>query len=148
MKRVFLSIFLMAAVVLGACGGGEDADAPALEGSPAESTPDASVSFASPEDGDEVANPVKVQMEAEGVTIEPASAGVHPNAGHFHIMVDTECMQEGQVIPNDDSHRHFGMAQTEAELTLPPGEHNLCLQVGDANHVALPLTDTIQITVR
>lgn len=148
MKRALGSILLTTLMVLGACGGGEDADSPALEGSPAESTPEASVSFGSPEDGDEVSNPVRVRMEAGGVTIEPASAGVHENAGHFHIMIDAECVEEGQVIPNDDAHRHYGMAQTEAELTLPPGEHNLCLQVGDGNHVALPLTDTIEITVR
>ncbi|HEX2052614.1 MAG TPA: DUF4399 domain-containing protein [Actinomycetota bacterium] len=130
-------------------GGGGGEDSPALEGSPeAVGTGEASVRFRSPEDGATVDNPVRVQMEAEGVTIEPASSGVNANAGHFHVLVDVDCFPEGEVIPNDQSHHHYGMGQTEAQLTLAPGEHQLCLQVGDGNHAALPLTDTVEITVR
>jgi hypothetical protein len=32
---------------------------------------------------------------------------------------------------------HYGKAQTEAELTLTPGVHTLCLQAADGSHVAL-----------
>jgi hypothetical protein len=63
-------------------------------------------------------------------------------------MIDTDCVKEEEVIANDDSHKHFGMAQKEAELTLPPGEHALCLQLADANHTATDLTDEIQVTVK
>lgn len=142
MKNVRSAAIVLALLMAVACGGGGDE---ATTGDSA--TADASVEFSAPEDGATVTNPVKVQMEATGVTIEPAASGVHENAGHFHVLVDTECMSEGQVIPNDDTHLHYGMAQTEAELTLPPGEHELCLQVGNGNHAALPLTDTINVTV-
>jgi hypothetical protein len=37
--------------------------------------------------------------------------------------------------------------RSETELTLPAGEHTLCLQAGDGEHTALALTDEITITV-
>lgn len=147
MKKVLAALALMCLLALSACGDNEDSGG-ALEGS-ATASPEAeaSVSFTSPEDGETVTNPVKVEMQAEGFTIEPASSGVNPGAGHLHIMVDTECVAEGEVIPNDDAHRHYGMAQTEAELDLEPGDHDLCLQAADGAHVALPITSQISITV-
>ncbi len=39
----------------------------------------------------------------------------------------------------------------EAELTLPPGQHTLCLQAADGAHVALPgtgMTHQISISVQ
>ncbi len=144
-------LMAMLVVALPACGGGEEetpeeaTDVPTMESPEADQ---ASVSFVSPEDNSEVTNPVKVQMDAQGVAIEPAAQGVKPNSGHFHIMIDADCIEAGQVIPSDATHVHFGMAQKEAELTLPPGEHALCLQLADANHTATELTDEIQVAVR
>jgi hypothetical protein len=148
MKKVVTALALMCLLALSACGDNEDSGG-ALEESPAASPEEAepSVSFTSPQDGDTVTNPAQVKMEAEGFTIEPASSGVNPGAGHLHIMVDTECVAQGEVIPNDEAHRHFGMAQTEAELNLEPGDHDLCLQAADGAHVALPITSEISITV-
>ena len=148
MKKSFGVLFTLVLLVLPACGGEEPSDeptdVPTMESPTAEA---AGVSFTSPESGATVSSPVQVKMAAEGVTIEPASAGVKPNSGHLHVMIDTDCLQAGQTIPNDASHMHLGMGQTEAELQLSPGEHNLCLQLGDANHVATDLTDQISITV-
>ncbi len=107
---------------------------------------DGEVSFAEPTDGASVANPVKVRMEATNFTVEPAGQ-VREGAGHFHIMIDTECAPPGEVIPNDDSHRHYGQGQKDADLTLQPGEHELCLQFADGAHKALDATDTINIRV-
>ncbi len=138
---------MLLVLALSACSNSDDGGA--LEESPAaeaSDSPTARVAFTSPTDGSKVASPVKVQMKADGLTIEPAGE-VHENAGHFHVMVDTDCLEAGQVIPKDDAHQHYGMAQTEAELTLTPGDHELCLQVGDGAHVALPVTETIKITV-
>jgi hypothetical protein len=106
----------------------------------------ASVSFTEPVDGAQVIGAVKVKMAATNFTIEPAGE-VKAGAGHFHIMVDTDCIAPGQVIPKDDKHVHYGMAQTEAELILAAGEHTLCLQAGDGAHTALDLTDKITIDV-
>ncbi|HSN74327.1 MAG TPA: DUF4399 domain-containing protein [Anaerolineae bacterium] len=46
---------------------------------------------------------------------------------------------------------HYGQGQLEAELTLTPGAHTLCLQAADGAHVALPgagMTQKINITVK
>lgn len=92
-------------------------------------------------------SPVQVEMEAQGITIEPAEAGVNEGAGHFHIMVDTDCVAPGEIIPDDDQHRHFGNGATSAELELEPGEHTLCLQLGDGAHEAREPTHEITVTV-
>lgn len=97
-------------------------------------------------EGESVASPLTVTMTAKGITIEPAGE-VTEGAGHFHVMVDAECVEAGQVIPQDDGHLHFGDGSTTAELTLPPGEHSLCLQVGDGAHAALAPTHTVKVTV-
>src|SRR5436309_1730760 len=75
------------------------------------------VFFVEPKTGATVSSPVHVKLGAEKFTIEPAGE-VHPGAGHLHIMIDTDCVAVGQVIPNDDTHKHYGKAQTEADLTL------------------------------
>lgn len=125
----------------------EDAlESPAEKVTDTEAAGDGEVSFAEPSDGASVGNPVKVRMEATGFTVEPAGE-VREGAGHFHIMIDAECVPPGEVIPNDDSHRHFGQGQMEAELTLQPGEHELCLQFANGAHQALDATETINITV-
>lgn len=126
-----------------ACGDTEDTEA-ATE--PTEAPGGASVSFSSPADGGEVANPVSVAFEADGFTIEPAGE-VHDGAGHFHVMVDVPCLPAGEVIPKDAQHLHFGKGQAEGSIDLEAGEHTLCLQAADGAHTALDLTDEITVTV-
>lgn len=53
-------------------------------------------------------------------------------------------------MPKDEAHLHDGQGQLEAELTLAPGAHTLCLQAADGNHVALAgdgMTQIVSITV-
>lgn len=140
-------------LALTGCGGGDEGDDAATgTGTGTEATGSApsaegSVSFDSPSDGDTVSSPVTLEMSAEGVTVEPADAGVNEGAGHLHVMVDTDCVPAGQAIPKDDSHVHFGDGSTTGELELEPGEHTLCLQLADGDHVATDITDEITITV-
>jgi hypothetical protein len=50
----------------------------------------------------------------------------------------------------DDAHRHFGKGQTEAMITLPPGEHRLQLVVGDKSHFPLVpsvVSETVTVVV-
>ncbi len=66
-----------------------------------------------------------------------APAGVRvPNTGHHHLFIDVdEPLAQGEPIPADKKHLHFGAGQTEARIELPPGEHTLQLVLGDADHV-------------
>jgi hypothetical protein len=108
--------------------------------------PGASVSFASPTDGDHVAGSVGLTMTAEGFTIE-AAGEVHEGAGHFHVIADRGCLAAGTSIVKDADHVHFGGGQSEGTIYLEPGIHELCLQVGDGVHIASDLTDTVTVDV-
>jgi hypothetical protein len=107
------------------------------------------VYFTNVEDGATVKTPVLLELSAENFTIEPAGE-IHENAGHLHIMINTDCIVAGEVVPNDETHLHFGKAQTKIELSLTPGNYTLCLQAGDGEHKALAgdgMTQVIEISV-
>lgn len=110
-------------------------------------TSDARVFFVEPLDGAVLSSPIHVVMDAEGVAIQPAGV-VGDGVAHFHITVDAGCVTPGDPIPLDAHRSHFGKGEREADLQLPPGEHTLCLQLGDGNHIALPITQTITVMIR
>ena len=113
-------------------------------------TPSPQVNFTAPQNNATVSNPIQVKWAAQNFRVEPAGA-VNAGAGHLHVLIDTPCVAAGQVVPNDDTHKHFGKAQMETELTLTPGKHTLCLQAADGTHVALAgagMTQQISITVQ
>ena len=103
-------------------------------GGPTPSPAGAAVFFADLQDGATVPTRFTVRFGLRGM--ELARAGVdRPNTGHHHLLIDTELPTMSEPIPNDFNHLHFGDAQTEAEITLPPGEHTLQLLLGDKNHI-------------
>jgi len=116
----------------------------------------ARVMFISPEDGATVRNPldedgkveVHVEMGAENITVQPAGEVV-AGTGHHHILIDTAAIPEGEAVPADESHIHFGGGQTETDLHLTPGEHTLRLQFADGMHRSYgpALAASITITV-
>jgi hypothetical protein len=123
---------------------------PGLAAGASSSAGQARVLFTSPADGATVSSPVKVTMGAVNLIVEPAGE-VKAGAGHLHIMVDTDCLAAGQVVPKDDTHLHYGKGQLEAELVLSPGTHTLCLQAADGAHIALAgegMAQRITITVK
>lgn len=108
-----------------------------------------SVQFEQPADGETVTSPFEVVMTASGLIVEP-SGEINEGAGHFHILVDTDFIPNGQVIPTDDQHLHYGQGQTAISLELEPGEHTLRLQFADGAHIALQgdqYRDTITVIV-
>jgi Domain of unknown function (DUF4399) len=129
-----LAVLLL--LLAASCGGGAEDDAAAP----------ASVSITAPEDGATVEPTFTVSMTAEGLTIEPAGDVVE-GSGHFHLIVDADCLPPGEQIPADETHIHLADGASETELTLPTGDHTLCLQAGDGQHSALGLTDEITVRV-
>ena len=105
--------------------------------------------FIAPADGDTVTNPVSVEFGLEGMSV--VAAGVdEENAGHHHLLVDTDLPDLSLPIPADANHIHFGDASTSTELTLAPGRHTLQLLLG--NHLHVPhdppvVSEAITITV-
>jgi Domain of unknown function (DUF4399) len=70
------------------------------------------------------------------VNMGVAPAGVEKvNTGHHHLLIDAALPPLDRPIPNDFNHLHFGAGQTEAQVTLPLGQHTLQLILGDENHV-------------
>lgn len=113
------------------------------------STSEVMVFFSEPADGAEVTSPFQVVMAADDVEVAPAGE-LQEGTGHMHILINTDFIAPGEVIPADDSHRHFGDGSTETELILPPGEHVLRLQLADGAHRAFEgdqYRDEITITV-
>jgi hypothetical protein len=65
-----------------------------------------------------------------------APAGIaKAGTGHHHLLVDAPPPVLDRPLPNDPQHLHFGAGQTEAEVSLLPGEHTLQLIFADHDHV-------------
>ena len=108
-----------------------------------------SVSFIEPVDGAVVASPFKVKFAVSGMEVKPAGE-IMPNAGHHHLFIDGVSAPQGEVIPADSQHMHFGKGQTEAQISLPPGPHKLTMQFANGAHQSYGagLSRTINITVK
>jgi hypothetical protein len=125
---------------------------PAMALSETAAPPGASVYFISPKDGDTVTSPFKVQFGLSGMGVAPAGVD-KPKTGHHHLIIDATLSPEElkQPIAADAKHVHFGGGQTEAMVTLEPGQHTLQLVLGDWSHIPFdpPITSpVITVTVQ
>jgi hypothetical protein len=136
-KTAFASLLLSASLVVSA------ADLPRTP-SPA----GAEVYIISPQNGETVQNPVKVQFGLRGMGVAPAGVDV-PDTGHHHLLIDLKDQPDmNQPLPMTDNIRHFGKGQTETEISLPPGPHTLQLLMGDKSHIPLnPSVESRAITI-
>jgi hypothetical protein len=111
---------------------------------------DAKLYFISPQNGATIQGPVTIRFGLAGMGVAPA--GVEKErTGHHHLLVNTALPKMDEPIPTDDNHRHFGGGQTEATITLPPGQHTLQLLLGDWTHIPHKppvMSEKITITVR
>ena len=113
--------------------------------------PASKVFFVEPKDKAVVPLTFKVKMGLVGMKICPANQETpDKTCGHHHILIDGKPLAEGQPIANDPTHLHFGKGQTEADVTLTPGNHTLTLQFADFAHRSYgeKLSATINITVK
>lgn len=112
----------------------------------------AEVYFQSPADGATVTSPVTVRFGLRGLGVAPAGIPF-PETGHHHVLIDVDADDMPPFdlpLPTTDRIVHFGLGQTEAQLTLAPGRHTLQLVVGDYLHTphSPPIvSETITITV-
>jgi hypothetical protein len=155
---------LVALLVLPACDDKKDEPKrPDLAGAPADKdgtktaadgkTPVATgrVFFVAPADGAKVPEQFEVEFGVEGKQIEPVGTNTerNPAVGHHHLLVDTGPMPDMVVIPKDETHLHYGDGATKATIKLPPGKHQLTMQLGDAAHRSYgpPWAATITVEV-
>ena len=115
------------------------------------STEGAKVYIVSPKDGDIVSGKITVVFGLRGMGVAPAGVDI-PNTGHHHLLIDMETLPDMNVpMPASDQLKHFGKGQTEAEITLPPGEHTLQLVLGDKVHIPHEpplISEKITVTVK
>jgi hypothetical protein len=109
----------------------------ASEGQPAPAG--AKAYFITPKDGDTVTSPFLAQFGLKGMGIAPAGVEFE-NTGHHHVLVDrpavdasSPMMKEYMQLDLKDL-LHFGKGQSEAMITLPPGQHTLQMVLGDTDH--------------
>jgi hypothetical protein len=124
---------LLAAIATIATGASAFAQSPQT-GGPTPSPKGASVYFIDLHDGDKVPPKFIIHFGLHGMGVAPAGSDKQ-NSGHHHLLIDTDLPPLDQPIPNDFNHLHFGAGQTEAEVTLPPGEHTLQLLFADKDHI-------------
>lgn len=95
---------------------------------------DAKLSFVGLDNNARVPSRLTVRFAVSGMEVVPAGTA-RRNAGHHHLLIDTELPALNQPIPSDFNHLHFGSGQTETEISLPPGRHSLQLLFADHEHV-------------
>ena len=110
-----------------------------------------SVYIIAPANGATVSSPFTVRFGLKGMGVAPAGVN-HPNTGHHHLLIDVaELPDLATPLPATDNIRHFGGGQTEAEITLPAGQHTLQLVFADYLHVAHErpvVSEKVTITVK
>ncbi|WP_132257191.1 DUF4399 domain-containing protein [Methylobacterium segetis] len=132
--------------VVEAPAAGTQAAAPAARHA---SPPGARVYFVQPRNGAVVPRKVTVRFGLVGMGVAPAGFD-KANTGHHHLLIDAPLRSPDERIPNDFNHLHFGLGQTEAQVTLPLGTHTLQLVLADADHVPhVPpvMSETIKVLV-
>lgn len=104
----------------------------------------------SPSDGQTVPEEFTVKFGLSGMGIAPAGID-KAGTGHHHLLIDVDELPKlDEPLAATSNIRHFGGGQTEATISLPPGEHTLQLLLGNYTHVPHDnpvLSDKITITV-
>lgn len=108
------------------------------------------VQWIEPKDGATVGPKFTAKFKATGYGTVPAGNTLDLTTGHHHILVNLEPGRPGYALPNNKTHLHYGKAEEEAELELPPGTHTLTLQFADGAHRSFGkgMSKTITVTVK
>jgi len=133
-------LILLFTIVISACQSPTQSNKKAVD--------EPSVFFKNIHNGAVLSSPFLVEMGVEGMEVEP-SGEINTNKGHHHIIINKTCMEDGDTIPTDNQHRHYGGGQKEAQLDLEPGNYSLTLQFANGEHHAYgEMCKTINVTVR
>jgi hypothetical protein len=108
-----------------------------------------SVFFKNIQMGAILSSPFLVEMGVEGMVVEPAGK-INELKGHHHIIINSNFIADGDIVPANAQHIHFGAGQTETQLDLEAGNYSLTLQFADGMHQSYGegMSKTINVTVR
>tara|TARA_B100000965_G_scaffold221323_1_gene185154 strand:- start:18 stop:404 length:387 start_codon:yes stop_codon:yes gene_type:complete len=93
------------------------------------------VYFIEPKSGDIVSSTFTVKFGLSNFGVAPAGYDI-PKTGHHHLLVNADLPEDLSLpIKADQNHIHFGLGQTETEITLEKGAHRLRLLLGNYLHI-------------
>tara|TARA_B100001559_G_C16300749_1_gene529480 strand:+ start:131 stop:517 length:387 start_codon:yes stop_codon:yes gene_type:complete len=93
------------------------------------------VYFIEPKSGDIVSSTFTVKFGLSNFSVAPAGYDI-PKTGHHHLLVNAGLPEDLSLpIKADQNHIHFGLGQTETEITLEKGAHRLRLLLGNYLHI-------------
>jgi len=93
------------------------------------------VYFIEPKSGDIVSSTFTVKFGLSNFGVAPAGYDI-PKTGHHHLLVNADLPEDLSLpIKADQNHIHFGLGQTETEITLEKGVHRLRLLLGNYLHI-------------
>ena len=90
--------------------------------------------FIEPQDGKTYTTEVAVKFGLKDFGVAPAGYNI-PNTGHHHLIINAELPDLTLPIPANENYLHFGLGQTETNLTLEPGTYTLQLLMGNYLHI-------------
>ena len=100
-----------------------------------ERPPGASSYIISPSNGEVVSSPFTVKFGLQGMGVAPAGID-YPDTGHHHLAINRAVTNFDEPLASGEPDLlHFGGGQTEASVTLEPGEYTLQMVLGDQDHV-------------
>lgn len=105
--------------------------------------------FIEPQDGQTYPTEVAVKFGLKDFGVAPAGYNIS-NTGHHHLIINAELPDLTLPIPANENYVHFGLGQTETNLTLEPGTYSLQLLMGNYLHIPheKPIfSEVISITV-
>ena len=108
-----------------------------------------SVFFKNIQTGAILTSPFFIEMGVEGMGVELAGEK-NDLMGHHHIIINSDFIVNGDVVPADEKHIHFGAGQTDCQLDLAAGNYSLTLQFADGFHQSYgeKMSKTINVTVQ
>ena len=93
------------------------------------------VYFIEPKSGDIVSSTFTVKFGLSNFGVAPAGYDI-PKTGHHHLLVNADLPEDLSLpIKADQNYIHFGLGQTEAEITLDKGVYRLRLLLGNYLHI-------------
>ncbi|MDA9688853.1 DUF4399 domain-containing protein [Betaproteobacteria bacterium] len=107
------------------------------------------VYFKNVKDGDVLSSPINIEFGVEGFELAlPGSLG--ERFGHHHLLVNSDSIMEGVVIPSDFNHIHFVNGERRGTIELEPGSYLLTLQFADGTHRSFgeKMSASVEITVK
>lgn len=102
------------------------------------------LSIVAPGNGNATTTTFELVLEATGILLE-RSGVARVGAGHFYVVVDEACPEEGTSITTARSLVNLSGGESSTTLTVVRGEHTLCVGLADGADVALAPRASVRI---